>query len=69
MGTVPVIGKDWRDEEWARNVRTLDKPERTRRISAVRVLLDNNTQISDPLYSELVILLDALQGAEHPAGE
>lgn len=39
----------------------LDNAERTRRIDAVTVLLDAVDGISDPLESELLVLLDALQ--------
>lgn len=35
---------------------------RSTRLSAVRVLLENGDQISDPLLSELVILREALEG-------
>jgi len=55
---------DWHNEEWAKNVARRDSAERMRRISAVTVLLDHPHEISDPLYSELVVLLDALKGTD-----
>lgn len=61
MNTVPVNGDSWRNEEWARSVRALGPDERARRIGAAKVLLESGDQISDPLLSELVILLEALE--------
>lgn len=61
-------GKDWRNEDWAIRVATLSTAERMRRITAAKVLVDAPYYISDGLYSELVVLLDALQGDDlkHP---
>lgn len=55
---------DWRDEEWAQKTAALDTTERTRRINAATVLLANPDEISDPLESELLVLLDALRGTD-----
>lgn len=55
---------DWRDEEWARRAGTLSVAERMRRISAVSVLMDDVDGISDGLYSELVVLGEALRGED-----
>lgn len=60
MDPMPIAGT-WRDEEWARNVARLGEAERTRRINAVTVLLDAALDVSDPLESELLVLLDALR--------
>lgn len=51
----------WKNEIWARNVARLDEGERARRIGAASVLLESSDDISDALYSELVILLEALR--------
>lgn len=61
MDPMPLAGT-WRDEEWARHVARLGKAERARRINAVTVLLDAVDGISDPLESELQVLLDAPAG-------
>ena len=54
---------DWHDEEWVRRTGSLSLAARMRRITAATVLLDGtDDDISDGLYSELVILLEALQG-------
>ena len=60
--------KDWRDEDWAIRVAHLSKAERMRRITAATVLADAPYYISDGLYSELVVLLEALRGNDlnHP---
>lgn len=55
---------DWRDEEWVRIAGNLSLPERMRRITAVSVLLSGTDDISDGLYSELVVLIEALQGED-----
>lgn len=49
------------DAEWARQVRELGTTERTRRIDAVTVLLDEPSGLSVPLESELHILLTHLR--------
>lgn len=58
----------WREEDWARRVAGLGLAERARRLSAAKVLLQNEDDISDVLYSELVILREALEG-DTPEGE
>lgn len=60
MDPMPLAA-DWRDEDWARNVAHLDEAERVRRIDAVQVLLEAAQDVSDPLESELLVLLDALR--------
>lgn len=59
MDTTPPA--DWRDEEWARKTTELGPAERMRRLAAATVLLENPDEISDPLESELRVLLDALR--------
>lgn len=59
MMSIDVTG-----EQWARRVQRLSKDERAQRTEAVRVLLDKPDEISDPLESELYVLLDQLTG-EH----
>lgn len=49
-------------EEWAKRVQRLGPDERARRAEAVRVLLDQPNEISDPLESELYILRGQLTG-------
>lgn len=55
---------DWHDEEWACRAGTLSKAERMRRVSAVSVLMDDVDGICDGLYSELVVLGEALRGED-----
>lgn len=56
-----ATGKDWHDEDWALRTANLNKVERMRRITAVNILMDSPYYISDGLYSELVVLLEALE--------
>lgn len=57
-----ITGADYRDEDWFRRAGNLGMAGRMRRITACSVLLDSTECLSDGLYSELVVLLEALQG-------
>lgn len=57
-----LTNDDYRDEPWAKSAASLPLPERMRRITACSVLLEDIDDISDGLYSELVIMREVLQG-------
>lgn len=54
---------DYRDEPWAREVALLPLPERMKRITACKVLLQGERpSMSDALYTELLIFLEVIAG-------
>ena len=54
---------NYRDEPWAKDVTLLPVPERMRRITACKILLQGeNPGMSDGLYSELLVFLEVIAG-------
>ena len=68
---------DYHDEDWYRTAGNLSTAERMRRITAVTLLMDGADRglLNDTLYSELAVMLEALQGDDlrdastYPAGD
>lgn len=54
---------DYRDEPWAKEVALLPVPERMRRITACKILLQGeHPAISDALYTVLLVFLEVTAG-------
>lgn len=58
MTTTPPM-KDWQDEPWARRVTALGEGERAALIRAAQSILAQS--VSDPLESELTVLIECAQ--------
>ena len=54
---------DYRDQPWAKEVALLPVPERMKRITACKILLQGeHPSMSDGLYSELLVFLEVIAG-------
>jgi len=55
----------WHSQPWAQHITALDQTERTAIADAARTLLAHRDCITDPLESELTVLVESL-GDENP---
>lgn len=54
---------DYRDEPWARDAIRMAVPERMKRITACKILLQGDSpSMSDGLYAELLVFLEVIAG-------